>query len=205
MLSRDELIVLSRCVVCSLLAMGAKKSYPSISDIEKKVNTILARHDLTNMTHITMLEFQSLIHKDIDILRLLRGYKLLLSDDLRESLDADRDSLVDRNTKDLDIECDSDIEIEIEKESRAKSGSSNTNTEEKTVLTSFTTAFSNQGAMASQEELRRANLELKNRAFTTGTNERKLLRSHGLQGRHPFEPATKRELRAGSRVRVQRL
>lgn len=174
MLSKDELIVLARCVVCSLLAMGAKKSYPAISDIEKKVTAILARHDMTNMSHITLLEFQSLIHKDIDVLRLLRGYKLLLSDDLRESVDMDRDTMMgDKGTKDQEIECDSDIEVEIDKEILAKNKSAASNNGvEKVVLSSFTTAFSNQGAMASEEELRKANLELKNRAFTSGPNEK---------------------------------
>lgn len=104
-LSKDELIVLCRCVICALQAMSYKKTFPTIMEIDRKVNAILAKYDLGQIQQITLHEFQSLVSKDLEILQLLKGYDLLLSDDLQETLESEKQA----------IECDSDMEVEMER------------------------------------------------------------------------------------------
>lgn len=102
-LKREELVVLFRCCICALQAMCGKKSYPSILTIEKKIDAILKNSDMGDATQLTLLEFQSLISKDLEILQLLKSFNLLSSDDLREVMDNEKD----------EVECDSDIDLEI--------------------------------------------------------------------------------------------
>lgn len=102
-LRREELVVLFRCCICSLQAMCGKKSYPSILDIEKKIDSILKKFDLQDTQHLTLHEFQSLVSKDTEILQLLKSFRLVSTDDLREVME-------DENAT---IECDSDIDAEI--------------------------------------------------------------------------------------------
>lgn len=83
--------------------MCGKKSYPSILTIEKKIDEILKKSDMGDAIQLTLLEFQSLISKDIEILQLLKSFNLLSSDDLREVMDNEKDQ----------VECDSDIDLEI--------------------------------------------------------------------------------------------
>lgn len=84
--------------------MCGKKSFPSIAEIDKKLNAILARYDMQNLQNISLTEFQSLISKDTDILQLLKGYNFVLSDDLREVMEDEK----------AIVQCDSDLDEEIE-------------------------------------------------------------------------------------------
>lgn len=104
MLKREELVVLSRCVICSFQAMCGKKSYPSIMEVEKKVNSFLARFGMERVASISLHEFQSLIHKDHEILQLMKSYHFLHSDDLRDVMETETDI----------VDCDSDVDQEID-------------------------------------------------------------------------------------------
>jgi WD40 repeat protein len=103
-LNKDELIVLSRCTVCSLLSMCGKKNFPSIAEIDKKLNAILTKYDMQNLQNISLSEFQSLISKDTDILQLLKSYNFVWSDDLREIMEDEK----------AVVQCDSDLDEEID-------------------------------------------------------------------------------------------
>src|SRR5687767_2592202 len=102
-LKREELVVLFRCCVCSLQAMCGKKSYPSILEIERKIDSILRKFDMQDVHQVTLSEFQSLVSKDTEILQLLKSFHLIATDDLREVMEDENDI----------IECDSDIDAEI--------------------------------------------------------------------------------------------
>lgn len=108
-LSKDEVVVLFRCVVCSLQAMSGKKSYPSILEIEKKTTVILSRYDLGQASSIGLTEFQSLVTKDWEILLLLRNHGLLVSDDLKDNSEIEKDST-------QGLECDSDLDVETKRQ-----------------------------------------------------------------------------------------
>jgi Ca2+-binding EF-hand superfamily protein len=56
-LNQDELVVLFRCVICSLAAMSSRKQIPSIKDIEEKVTAILSRYDSNKDGQISLKEF----------------------------------------------------------------------------------------------------------------------------------------------------
>jgi Ca2+-binding EF-hand superfamily protein len=114
-LNKDELIVLSRCVVCALLSMSGKKTFPTISEIDKKLNAILTKYDLQNLQNISLLEFQSLISKDPDILNLLKAYNFVLSDDLREIIEDDK----------VPVQCDSDVDEEVNFKSKVENATEN--------------------------------------------------------------------------------
>lgn len=58
---------------------------------------------MQDSTQLSLLEFQSLITKDVAILQLLKSYNLITSDDLREVMQDEKDQ----------VECDSDIDAEI--------------------------------------------------------------------------------------------
>jgi WD40 repeat protein len=117
MLNLEELVVLCRCVICSLQAMCGKKSYPSIIEVEKKVDNFLGRFGMASAKSISLHEFQSLVLKDFEILQLMKSYHFLNSDDLREVMETETDI----------VECDSDVDLEIEtkykpRTNRLKSG-----------------------------------------------------------------------------------
>jgi hypothetical protein len=102
-LNKDELVVLSRSLICALHCMCGKKSYPSISDVEKKLNAILTKHDMGKVEEITLKELQTLAAKDQTILAFMEGFNLLHSDDLKDYVDL---------TTEIP-ECDSDLEEEL--------------------------------------------------------------------------------------------
>ena len=104
MLKIEELVVLCRCVLCSLQAMCGKKSYPSILEVEKKVVILLERFGMSSTKSISLHEFQSLVLKDVEILQLMKSYHFLNSDDLREVMETETDI----------VECDSDVDQEID-------------------------------------------------------------------------------------------
>jgi Ca2+-binding EF-hand superfamily protein len=102
-LNKDELVVLSRSLICALHCMCGKKTYPSISDVEKKLNAILAKHDMAKLEEITLKELQTLCSKDPTILSFLEGFNLLHSDDIKDYVDLSSQI----------PECDSDLEEEV--------------------------------------------------------------------------------------------
>jgi hypothetical protein len=111
-LKREELLVLFRTCICSLQAMCGKKSYPSILEIEKKLESILRRYDMQDLQQISLVEFQTLISKDQEILQLLKSFNFITSDDLREVMETEKET----------VECDSDIDAEILTKSRFEKG-----------------------------------------------------------------------------------
>lgn len=102
MITRDELVILLKTTLTSLNAM-CKKQAPTLKEVQTKTDEILDKWDTNKDGAISLNEFQSFISKDPDILRTLRNYGLVISEDLRMDFGGDEDY----------PECDSDLENEV--------------------------------------------------------------------------------------------
>ena len=110
-LNFDEMVVLFRCCMCSLVALSGRKDIPSIQTVEEKVEKLLSKYDKNKDRHISLEEFKSIVTKDREILVYLTSYGLVRSYDKRSSFgDAEGDL----------PECDSDLENEEHKADELK-------------------------------------------------------------------------------------
>jgi len=107
LLSHDELVVLFRCVICALNALSDRKNVPTIQEVEDLVKQTIKDHDSDSNYEINLQEFKSIITSDIQILRCLRNFGLIKSEDYRKDFGTGVDGVP---------ECDSDLEEEINKQ-----------------------------------------------------------------------------------------
>lgn len=105
-LSIDEMVVLFRCVICSLSAMTGRKNTPNIQEVERIVEGVMAKHDNNKDKQISIDEFKSIITKDRNIVACLKNFGLIHQEDLRQDFGGGEDDIP---------ECDSDLENEVEK------------------------------------------------------------------------------------------
>lgn len=105
-LNFDEMVVLFRCVLCSLVALSGNKNIPSIQKVDALVEELLSKYDKNKDGFISLGEFTSIVTKDQKILEHLRKYGLVHSYDKRESYGSAGKGIP---------ECDSDLEEEEER------------------------------------------------------------------------------------------
>lgn len=82
----------------------ASKPEATISDAEAKCKDMLSKYDTNKDGSISLKEFQSMITKDAEILKILFAYGLISKEDIRPDFGGGVDEMP---------ECDSDLENEM--------------------------------------------------------------------------------------------
>jgi hypothetical protein len=111
LLNQDEMVVLFRCVICALNALSERTHIPSIQEVEKLVINVLRKHDSDKNFEISLEEFKSIVTKDKAIVKCLRNFGLIISEDYRQDFGGGDDDIP---------ECDSDLENEVNKQKTSR-------------------------------------------------------------------------------------